>query len=319
MIHWMAPTDGKRMIAESMEKRRALAVGVDLGGTKIASGLFDASGNLHGELSSIPTEASGPKEKTVQNIFKAIDQALRHSEGTRDGIAGIGVGSTGPLDPKSGKILEADNLPELHNFNLREALEARYGAPVLMTNDGNAFALAEALHGAGKGCGIVVGVTLGTGCGCGVILHGKILEGATANTGEVYRAPVREMSFDEALSGRGLERIYLKKTREPRSGKEISRLAGCGDIPAIESFLEFGQVVGEGLGILASVIDPHVMVLGGSVSQSFRFFSRTLRQGLARHVAPQVGSTLQVLPAKLGALAGALGAGALVFSGETLR
>jgi glucokinase len=300
-------------------KRPGLAVGVDLGGTKIAAGLFDASGNLHGELFSRPTEADGPKERTIENLFQTVDEALKSAELSGGKPAGIGVGSTGPLDPVSGKLLEADNLPHLQHLNLREAIEARYGVAVQMTNDGNAFALAEAIHGAGKGCGIVVGVTLGTGCGCGIVIRGKILEGATANTGEVYRAPLRNFSFDEALSGRGLERIYSKRTGEARPGSEISRLADLGDTAAVEAFLDFGRLTGEGLGILAAVVDPHVIVLGGSVSRSFRHFSKTLREGLARHVAPQVSSGVQVVPAKLGALGGPLGAAALVFSGETIR
>ncbi|MBI4605904.1 MAG: ROK family protein [Planctomycetes bacterium] len=299
------------------EKASDLAVGVDLGGTKIAAGLFDREGRALGGLSTVPTEAHGPPERTIENLLGAVGEALARAEGRR--VIGIGFGSTGPLDPTLGVLLEAESLPRLHGFPLKATVEARIGVRVSITNDGNAFALAEALHGAGRGRGIVVGVTLGTGCGCGVVIHGRILEGATANTGELYRAPVAGATFDEVLSGRGLARLYLQEAGREAPGADISRLADAGDPAALRAFGAFGRTVAQGLGIIASIVDPHVFVLGGSVAASFRHFEGSLQRDLPAYVAPQVAAKLEIVPSALGPGAGALGGAALVFSGETIR
>lgn len=295
------------------------ALGVDLGGTTISAGLFDESGRIHGELVSIPTEAHGPAEKTICNLLHVIDKAASSARADDLQLEGVGVGSTGPLDPQSGQLLQAESLPNLLFFPLGETVAKRSGLPVSVTNDGNAFALAEARFGAGKGKSIVVGVTLGTGCGCGIIIEGKIVEGATANSGEIYRAPLAGGNFDEVLSGRGLEKIFHEKTGRHRPGSEISKLADDGDSDALETFRTFGRKVAAGLGTIAAVLDPSVVVLGGSVSSSFRHFSPALLEDLKRYVAPQVAAGITIVPTHLGAVAGALGGAALVFSGETIR
>ncbi|HVR73239.1 MAG TPA: ROK family protein [Planctomycetota bacterium] len=308
--------------------RRSVAIGVDLGGTKIAAGAFDAvardggprpSGRLLGGLEEAPTEAAGPAEGTVKNLLGVIERALARAVSEGAEPAGIGVGSTGPLDPAAGKLLEADNLPRLTHFPLCAAIRERFGLPVVLTNDGNAFALAEAVFGSGEGRGIVVGVTLGTGCGCGIVVRGKILEGRTANAGEVYRVRVAGGSFDEVLSGRGLERTYRQVAGRDIPGAEVSRLADSGDPEALRAFELFGHDVGEGLGIMAAVLDPSIIVLGGSVAASFRHFERTLREALPHRVAPGTARGLEVEPSRLGKLAGALGAAALVSAPDTIR
>ncbi len=295
-----------------------LALGVDLGGTKIAAGLFDDRGSRIGDLAIAPTEAHRPAGETVATLFRVIDQAAAHLPNGR-AISGIGIGSTGPLDPSTGTILEAETLPNLFHFPLTRTVAERFGLPVKITNDGNAFALAEALFGAARGHSIVVGVTLGTGCGCGIVIHGKILEGATANTGEVYRAPIAGRGFDEVLSGPGLETIYAELTTLKASGREISELARRGDAGATGAFSAFGRLLAEGLGTIAAVVDPSVIVLGGSVSASFELFAPSLREALPRYVAPQVARSLAILPATLGSSAGALGGAALFFSGDPIR
>jgi len=294
------------------------SVGVDLGGTKVAAALFTRAGELIGEIFQAPTLADQPREATLASIDRVIAAAMA-SNPSGGIIAGIGVGSTGPLDPDSGTILEAETLPALFHFPLAKTLEDRFGAAVRITNDANAFTLAEATHGAGRGHSIVMGITLGTGCGCGVVLRGAILEGASANTGEVYRAPLDGRTFDEVLSGTGLELRYRQRAKTSASGAEIDRRAREGEAAAHAAFDDFGADVAAGLGILAAVVDPGVIVLGGSVSSSYPHFRAALERELPRHVAPGVARGLRVVPAHLGARAGVLGAAALVFAGESIR
>jgi glucokinase len=297
-----------------MAERDVLALGVDLGGTKIAAGVFDGLGGLRGRLAVRPTQALGPAEGTVANLFAAIDAALATAGSEASRLGGIGVGTTGPLDPRAGTILEAETLPNLFHFPLRRALEDHYGLRAALSNDANCFALSEATFGAGRGEEIVVGITLGTGCGCGVVIRGRILEGATANAGEVYRALVGERTFDEALSGGGLERLYREGTGRAASGAEVSRLAAAGDAGALAAFASYGGWLARGLGIIAAVLDPGVIVLGGSVASAFPHFEAALRSDIGKYVAPAAARRLRIVPSQQGVEAGARGAAALLLA-----
>ena len=294
-----------------------VAVGVDLGGTQIRAAVFDGSGARLGPMATRLTAAQSPRETTLGNFFDAIAEAEAKAEASLDGrlIEGVGIGSTGPHDPVCGVYHDPTNLPHLHGFNLIAAVEERCGRPARMTNDANAFALAETYYGSGRGASIVVGITLGTGCGCGIVIDGRILEGATANTGELYRAPLLGTNFDARLSGPGLEERWRDESpAEELPGAEIMRRATSGDLKALAAYDAFGRDVGDGLGIIASVLDPEIIVLGGSVTAGSAHFLETAITRLRERIAPNTAEALRVEPARLGGEAGALGAAALFFT-----
>ena len=226
------------------------------------------------------------------------------------------MGSPGPLDARSGTLLEIPTLPALHYFPLRGTLQQRYGARVEISNDGNCFALGEALFGAARAESIVLGVTMGTGCGAGLVVERRIHEGATFNAGELYRAPCGEGNFDEVLSGPGLERLYRERAGARRTGPEISELAREGDRAAGEVFEAFGLAAARGLGILAALFDPQVVVLGGGVAAAFDCFGDVLKREIVQYLAPGAAEQLRIVASEAGAEAGAAGAAALVFSAD---
>ena len=293
---------------------KALAVGVDLGGTKIAAGVFEPGGKLVGDLVTEPTLADGPVEGSRQSLLRAVDGALAGAGVDSGALDGIGVGAPGPLDANSGTLLEIPTLPGLQYFPLRGTLVQRYETRVEISNDGNCFALGEALYGAASSEAVVLGVTLGTGCGAGLVVEGRIHEGATFNAGEVYRAPCGERSFDEVLSGPGLEQLYRERVGSNRPGPEISELARNGDPDAREVFEAFGIAVARGLGILVAVFDPQVVVLGGGVGSAFDCFEEVVKREIGQYMAPTAAERLRIVASEAGAAAGAAGAAALVFS-----
>ena len=293
---------------------KALAVGVDLGGTKIAAGIFEPGGKLVGDLAIEPTLADGPAEGSWQAFLRAVDGAIAGAGVDSGALAGIGVGAPGPLDASSGTLLEIPTLPGLQYFPLRGRLVQRYETRVEISNDGNCFALGEALYGAASSEAVVLGVTMGTGCGAGLVVDGRIHEGATFNAGEVYRAPCGERTFDEALSGPGLEQLYRERVGSNRPGPEISELARNGDPVAREVFEAFGVDVARGLGILAAVLDPQVIVLGGGVAAAFDCFGEVVKREIGHYLAPTAAEQLRIVASEAGAAAGAAGAAALVFS-----
>ncbi len=156
-----------------MEEKAIL--GLDLGGTKILSGLISDRGEVLGKPITLPTGGKDPEKAIVNRIFTAIDKSLENARLKIKDISGIGIGATGPLDMKQGLILDCPFLPTLKNFPLRKTIYDRYGIPVFLDNDANCFALGEYFFGAGREYETVLGYTLGTGLGCAIVINGKDL------------------------------------------------------------------------------------------------------------------------------------------------
>jgi len=280
-------------------------LGIDLGGTKIAAGLFGAGSALLGPSVTAPTEASQPAEVTLRNLEQAARQAL---DG-RSPVA-VGVGSTGPVDAAAGRILDATSLPNLNFFDLGAWVEERFGAPMFIENDANCFALGEAVQGAGAGHQVVVGVTLGTGFGCGIVIGGVMHSGVTGNAGEVAECPVAGGSYDSMLSGAGVRRFYERVLNAPAelTARQIGDLAEAGDPHALAAWRHYGSAVGAALGTIAAVLDPSICVIGGSVAARLALFQEPLEARLRSILAPAAASRIHITAAQLGPAAGLIGA-----------
>jgi glucokinase len=150
-------------------------VGVDIGGTKVAAGLVDANGEIVSQT-RIPMVSTASAEEGLSGVLQAIAQILPHGDAQ---VSGIGICAPGPLDPKTGVILNPPNVPCWRNFPLAEGVQKVYRVPVRVDNDANAAALAEARWGAGRGYQSVFYATIGTGIGTGIIFDGRIFHGRT--------------------------------------------------------------------------------------------------------------------------------------------
>ena len=193
-----------------------------------------------------------------------------------------------------------------------DSSENELGAPLHLENDAACFALGEAIHGAGRGHAIVLGITLGTGFGCGISVRERIFSGATNNAGEVAYCKVGESDFDHACSGYGVVQQYrrLLGARPPAgtTSKEIGDLADRGDRVAVQAWRAYGRNVGTAIGTICCVIDPSVVVLGGSVNRRLALFEETMLAS-ARVLLPGTSrAALTVLPSELGDAAGLTGA-----------
>lgn len=159
-------------------------VGVDLGGTNIKAGLLDAEGNVLSRL-SIPTETERGRDRVVDNIVSAAERAIAQAGIKRELVAGIGIGSPGPMSHRRGLIINPGNLPCLQDTPIREITRERTGLPTTLENDANAAAWGEYWAGAGKGVRDLVMFTLGTGVGGGIITDGRLLRGHFENGAEL--------------------------------------------------------------------------------------------------------------------------------------
>src|SRR5271168_346258 len=150
-----------------------LTLGIDIGGTKVAAGLVDAAGNILFQT-RVPMVATGDAATGFGAVVNAINAVFSARPEARTALAGIGVCSPGPLDPRTGIVINPPNLPCWRNFPLADELRKVFGVPARVDNDANAAGLAEAIWGAGVGYRDVFYATLGTGIGTGIIFDKKI-------------------------------------------------------------------------------------------------------------------------------------------------
>jgi fructokinase len=294
--------------------------GIDLGGTKIEGALMDA--NRPGEAmvrERVPTESAQGYDHIIAQAVRLVERLEAVSGQKRP--ARIGIGTPGNVNPSNG-LLYHSNTQCLNGRAFQRDLATALGVEIVIANDANCMALAEARLGAGRGYETMMGLILGTGVGGGLVVNGRILNGRHGIAGEWGQIVLDPQGPESAygtqgtiesyLAGPGLERCYerLSGTRKPL--KEIVRSAETHDDPAatqtIDQFVErFGQAVS----ILINIFDPHAIVVAGGVSNLDVIYSPRMRASLQKHVFQQDFETPLLRP-QLGDSAGVFGAGMLV-------
>ncbi len=317
------------------------SIGVDFGGTNLRIAAYAQEPGLL-ETILLPTRLrDGPGAVSV-DMSRGIRRLLdRYSP--QYALAGIGVGSPGPLELPAGRLREPPNLPGWDGFPLRSTLEQTLGTPVLVENDANVAALAEYALGKGKKLGVdsLCMLTLGTGVGAGIILRGQIWDGMSGMAGEAghlniwtdgvacgcgghgclepYASAtgVRRMADERIAGGNAPGLAALHKRNPAFTAQEVSELAQAGDADARAIYEIVGQSLGIGLASLVNMLNLPLYVLGGGVAASWDLFSPELFEEL-RHRSYVYRLTMpEVSRAELGADAGLLGACLLPFSKET--
>lgn len=160
-----------------------LVVGIDLGGTQIRVAVLQGT-HMHARVAVLTGDDPTP-ERVLPRVYAALQQALDQANMTLDECAGIGVASPGPLDNRTGVVYSPPNLLSWNGFPLRDTLKEKYQKPVFVENDANAAALGEYMFGAGQGSQDMVYITVSTGIGGGVVVNGRLLEGANGSAGEI--------------------------------------------------------------------------------------------------------------------------------------
>lgn len=267
-------------------------IGVDIGGTKCAVILGSMEKNddvLIMDKIRIPTEMEKGVDYTLDRIFECIDSIITKNNLKVSDIDAIGVSCGGPVSSRDGLIMSPPNLIGWDNIHITKILEDRYNIKTILQNDANACALAEWKFGAGKGYNDVIFLTMGTGMGAGLILDGKIYNGASDMAGEVGHirlddnGPVgfgKAGSFEGFCSGGGIAQLAktmvleklqmgedvgfcssLEKINEI-DAKLVSDAAKAGDALAIEIFEKCGRYLGKGLSLLIDIINPQIIIIG---------------------------------------------------------
>jgi len=292
-------------------------IGVDIGGTKIKVGAVSSDGRIVCTPVTVPTVGMDKKEKIFQRIARTIQSVIENSELEDYTVEGIGLGVTGPLDTKNGLILECPQLPTMHFYPLKDKICNEFHLPVFMDNDANALMLGESIWGAGKGNNIVLGYTLGTGLGCATVINNRIFTGANGMAGEIWLAPYQNGIIEDIISGEGIRKYYHRLTGKRKTAKEISQLGFEGEKMALETWATFGRALAMVISWGINMIDPNIVILGGSIANSMPLFYDSMDKYLRIHICPVPSEKTKVVGATLADNAGYIGASVLVMQGKT--
>jgi glucokinase len=292
-------------------------IGVDLGGTKIASGVVDRNGAVqerHERHTPVSSETA---------LLEALDEVVE--ELLDDGIGAIGFGIPSRIDQRSGRTLSSTNIP-LSGVDFRDRMADRFGLPVGIDNDANAATIAEWRFGAGRGVQHMVMLTLGTGVGGGLILDGRPYRGSIGAGAELGHMVI---DFDGphcqgSCRGHGHLEVLASGTAGTAAAKDVLggqatardlvKRAQEGDGAARDALAEIGRRLGAGLVTIVNVFDPELIVIGGGfaagagdlVLEPAREFA------VAESLSP-LNELLRIVPAELGPGAGLVGAGLVAF------
>ncbi|MEI8294550.1 MAG: ROK family protein [bacterium] len=293
--------------------------GIDLGGTKIEGAIMDSSqpGRVLHRLRR-DTEAVGG----YHHILSQIEGLLCDLESATglDRPAQIGIGTPGAIEPSTG-MLKNSNTTCLNDRPFLEDLKRLTGCGILMANDANCFALAEAVLGAAAGADVVFGIILGTGVGGGIVIHRRVLAGLHGIAGEWGHNPLRGEShpcycgrsgcIEGVLAGPSLERFYREQGGEAIRLPEICRRAHAGDDLAKQTLDLLRRKFAEAIGAVINILDPDAIVIGGGVGNIPLLYEEETRAEILGHIFNKE-LRAQILKPTLGDSAGVFGAALLV-------
>ncbi len=299
--------------------------GIDLGGTKIEGVVLDPSA-LDRPICRlrVPSESEKGYAHILSQIVKLCE--LLSSETGLPLPKRIGIGTPGVVDPKTGK-LKNSNTQCLNGERLGADLEARLSVELVLANDANCFALAEALLGAGRGFQTVFGIIIGTGVGGGIVVNGQVLHGCHGIAGEWGQlildpdGPVSNYgntrgTAEAILAGPRLERFYAERSGRSLKLKEIAELAAAkADPHAILTIERLTDYLAQALGSIIDILDPHAIILGGGVGNIEVLYTEAMRQKITAAIFNSDFAAALLKP-KLGDSAGVFGAAMLVAPGK---
>jgi glucokinase len=316
-------------------------MGVDLGGTNIVVGVLPMDGG-NGEvlaLASESTEAQRGAKFVVDRIISMIETArervLQTHGGAATDFAGIGIGSPGPLDRKSGIVINTPNLG-WRNFPLRDLIAKAVNLPAILDNDANCATYGEWWLGAGRNVNTLVGLTLGTGIGGGIVLNGEIFHGVSDAAGEIGHTTIEANGRKCKCGNYGCLEAYasgpaiaLRAVEGIETGAEsllpdlvngrldaitaatVYEAVVLGDPYANEVMRETAKFLGAGVANLINMLNPEMIVIAGGVTKAGDHLFLPLKAEVRKRAFRSALEACQICPALLPGTAGVIGAAAM--------
>jgi len=308
-------------------------VGIDIGGTNIVAGTVAEDGSEVLGLVSEPTFSEQGADAVLGRIVKLAHASMAAARGKE--IAGVGIGSPGPLDTKTGVVLLTPNLGWT-NFPLRDRLAGALGLPAMLDNDANCAIFGEWWRGAARGADHVVGLTIGTGIGGGIVLGGEIYRGASDIAGEVGHMTIdstgrlckcgnygclEAYASGPAIAARAVEGIrpgtgtslprYVNGDLSKITAQLVYEAAHDGDEYAQEVVKDTAKFLGAGVASLINIFNPEVVVICGGVTLAGDRLFVPLRAEVERRAFKPAVDVCRIVPGLLTGTAGVYGAAAV--------
>ena len=316
-------------------------IGIDIGGTKVATGLVTEEGRLFQKV-VLPTLSKKGIDVSLGQVYRSVEEVMKIAGVSKSDIIGIGACAPGPLDPIKGIVHNPPNLQGWKEVPLAALLRKRFKVRTKVENDANAAGMAEVIWGAAKGYKHVFYVTVSTGIGTAIIINGKIYHGKNGMAGEGGHATI---NFDDKKSrcncgGTGciealasgpytVKRLVDRLKKNPKTKTNIldmvdgviedismvtiGNAAAEGDSLAIDTIEEQGRLIGIWLGSMINLLDPEIVVIGGGVSLVGKVLFKPIRKAAMEHTINIFASKTPIVQAKLKRNVGIYGAASVMF------
>lgn len=296
------------------------AIGVDLGGTNLRAAAIDRSGKMLDKISG-STHLSGGRDAVIGDMVDAIRTLEKKVSGK---LAGVGVGVPGFILIEKGYIVGSNNLPELENFPVRDEIERRLGAKVILENDANAAALGEKWMGAGREVDDLVLLTLGTGIGGGIISGGRVVHGHVGMAGELGHITIDPSGnpcgcgnygcLEKHASATAIESMAkMLSLGDQATAEDVFHMAVEGNEKARMIFIAMGRALGIAIATLINIFNYPLYLLSGGVLPAWDFFAPAMMEQIQQRSFTFRNAPTRVDKATLGNEAGLYGAAYLPF------
>jgi glucokinase len=307
------------------------ALAVDVGGTKLAVGVVEPGGRLV-TWAQVPTPRELDGEQLWRTLEALVDRVLDQAGLTAPAVlAGVGAGCGGPMDWPAG-IVSPLNIPAWRSFPLRHRLRERFpGAPVRVHNDAICLVAGEHWRGAGRGKDNVLGMVVSTGVGGGLIVDGRVIEGASGNAGHIGHVVVDPDGGPLCACGargcleaiaRGPALAAWAQSQGWRPGqpdataRDLAADGAQGHPIGLAAMRRAGRALGIAIASATYLCDLEVVSIGGGLSQAGALLFEPLQESLHAHAKLPFVRDVRVVPAALGQNAGLVGAAALILAGD---
>lgn len=299
---------------------------LDIGGTKIAAGIVDPGGRV---LAS--SRIQTPSGLDAEGLWSTIESMIREFTGrwSPEPVSGVGVGCGGPMRWPAGVVAPL-NIPAWQAFPLRERLQNLFpGVPVRLHNDAVAFAVGEHWRGSGRGRDNVLGMVVSTGVGGGLVLGGRLIDGASGNAGHIGHVVVdpdgppctcggqgclEAIARGPALAAWAVEQGWRPGIAANATARDLSDDAARGHPVAKAAMVRAGRALGVAIAGATHLLDLEVVTVGGGLSQAGPVLFDPLEEAFRHHARMRYARSVRVVPAALGQEAGLVGAAAFVLT-----
>lgn len=241
-------------------------LGVDIGGTNIKAGRIRE--NRINQTAITAVNPSDSMETTLESLFKVIDELMI------DTVEAIGIGVPAVVDIESGMVYDVQNIPSWKKISLKKLIQNEYGIPVYINNDANCFLLGEKWFGKAQAHPNCIALSLGTGLGMGILINNELYNGVLCGAGEIGMVPYLDGILEHYTGS------FFFEKKHGQSALSLYEKALKKDATALQVFENYGSHLSEAFKIILYMYAPEAIILGGSISNSFPFFEKSLKAGL---------------------------------------